>query len=268
MKTKPGYPRLFLLVSAFTRVEVVVCVVCAVILGLGIFVMPGEFNITRNRAFAQRVTCVGNLKQAGTAYIVWEGDHGDMIPSLASVTNAGLYEVFTNAGQGALCWRVYGAMSNELGLSPGLLCCPADSRKMDPANAAPSAGFRVANTNISYFVGIGANSTFPNSILGGDRNLAPGLVSSNDFGYSPASGAGNDVILSTNPAVSPICWSLKMHSASRKSGAGNLLLADCSVQQTTSVSLRSYQSTGGTLFTNRIPSEHTPPAASFRLIFP
>jgi hypothetical protein len=128
--------------------------------------------------------------------------------------------------------------------------------------------FLVTNTNISYFAGIGANDSYPQSILGGDRNLGPGLVGRKDFGYSPQNGMGNDVTLSTNPAVSPICWSLKMHSQGNSVGAGNLLLGDGSVQQVTSSRLRTEcQAFAGAAFVKGTTT-NAPISSTFRLLFP
>jgi hypothetical protein len=80
-----------------------------------------------------------------------------------------------------------------------------------------------------YFVGVGAIDTVPQSILGGDRNLGPGTTPDTEYGFSPANGKGNDVII-----TGPVCWSLKMHSHGSPTGAGNILLGDGSAQQTIS----------------------------------
>jgi len=111
---------------------------------------------------------------------------------------------------------------------------------------------------------VNANDIFPQSFLGGDRNLGPGTVPHSDYGYSPINGKGNDVMLSTNSLV---CWSLKMHSAGNTAGAGNIPLGDGSAQQTTSASLR----TNWLLHaepTADWPAGHIPSTPSIRLVFP
>jgi hypothetical protein len=122
-------------------------------------------------------------------------------------------------------------MANELGVNPKLLVCPADERQ---AATNFTTDFK-DNRHLSYFVGVNANDVYPQSIAGGDRNLGPGLVPDPDFGYSPANGQGNDVVIYTNTTVS---WSLKMHSHGSAGSAGNILLGDGSGQQMSSASFR------------------------------
>jgi hypothetical protein len=118
-----------------------------------------------------------------------------------------------------------------LGQSPKILCCPADDRE-------PATNFGADftdNTHLSYFVGVSADDSDPQSILGGDRNLGSGSTPAPDYGFSPKSGRGNDVAV---PIAGPVCWSLKIHSAANPMGSGNILLGDGSMQQTTSGSLQ------------------------------
>ncbi len=170
---------------------------------------------------------MNNLRQIGIAYRIWSNDHGDRFPASTPETNGGWRDLLHGTGASTYAWTNYVTMANELGLNPLVLVCPADERK-------PADTFRnlVSNTNISYFIGPGANDTYPQAILGGDRNLGPGTTPSQDYGYSPADGKGNDVIIN-----GPVCWSLKMHSKGRSAGAGNILLGDGSGQQVTSGSL-------------------------------
>jgi hypothetical protein len=104
---------------------------------------------------------------------------------------------------------------------------------------------------------VGANDTYPQSLLGGDRNLgATGSANASsqdqNYGFSPAisSTSGADVILNTNgssivaspnyssPMTGLVGWSAKLHSAGNLAGAGNVMLGDGSAQQVTSGSLR------------------------------
>jgi hypothetical protein len=103
-------------------------------------------------------------------------------------------------------------MSNEMSV-PRTIICPADSRL--PAMDWSS----LANSNISYFVGLDAEATRPNMAVSGDRNLA--------IDGKLLSGV---VALGTNSAVT---WTRAIHR-----DAGNLALADGSAQQVTSPLLR------------------------------
>ncbi len=137
-----------------------------------------------------RIACMNNLRQIGIAYRIWSNDHGDRFPASTPETNGGWRDLLHGTGASTYAWTNYVTMANELGLNPLVLVCPADERK-------PADTFRnlVSNTNISYFIGPGANDTYPQAILGGDRNLGPGTTPSQDYGYSPADGKGNDVII-------------------------------------------------------------------------
>ncbi|HEX4349181.1 MAG TPA: type II secretion system protein, partial [Verrucomicrobiae bacterium] len=68
--------------TAMTLFEV--GVVVAVLLILVAVLLPG---IAKNKKRSSRVGCVNNLKQAGLAYRIWEGDNGDIYPMRVSVTN-------------------------------------------------------------------------------------------------------------------------------------------------------------------------------------
>jgi hypothetical protein len=111
---------------------------------------------------------------------------------------------------------------------------------------------------------VSANTKSPRSILAGDRNLGGGTVPDSDFGFSPASGEGNDVAIPINGSVS---WSLKMHSADKPAGAGNILMDDGSVQQVSSASFNKNWLRNAVPTTNW-PSGHIPASPSIRLVFP
>jgi hypothetical protein len=121
--------------------------------------------------------------------------------------------------------------------------------------------------NLSYFVGVSANDEQPQSIQGGDRNLADGSRVNGDYGYSPPNGKGNDVAVPTTLRFNTTSWSLKIHSAGGTAGAGNILLGDGSAQQASSVSLRQYWLTNANPTTNW-PVGHVPSSPSIRLVFP
>jgi prepilin-type processing-associated H-X9-DG protein len=94
-------------------------------------------------------------------------------------------------------------LSNRLLVTPSALC-PKDSR--GPAATWPT----MANTNVSYFIGLDSNPNLPLSIMAGDRNI------------SPASG----VILKWNPSTPPQ-W---VRSIGLHGDKGNIVFGDGHVE--------------------------------------
>src|SRR5665213_88601 len=212
-------------VEAFTRKELVVVIV--VLVALVLFIVPALRRVNQT---SSSICCNCHLKQLGTAYRIWENDRGNRYPAFVPLTNGGWSDLLSRPNASSYAWTNYAIMSDELGQSPLILVCPADVRK-----PAPAFSPFIANTNISYFVGIVPNDTLPQSLLGGDRNLGPGTTPDAQYGFSPADGRGNDVVID-----GPVCWSLKMHSRGNAAGRGNILLADGSAQQITSAAPVSY----------------------------
>ena len=110
-------------------------------------------------------------------------------------------------------------------------------------------------------MGVSADDTYPQSILGGDRNLGPGTTPDPEYGFSPADGKGNDVIIN-----GPVCWSLKTHSRGNPAGAGNILLGDGSAQQVTSGNL--YQNWVKNALAEKAADDKETNSPGLRLIFP
>jgi hypothetical protein len=249
--------------AAFTRRELVVVIV--VLVALTFLLVPA---LRRASQKSKILDCNNNLKQIGIAYRIWSNDHGDHFPAFTPQTNGGWSDLLYRTNASAYAWTNYVTMADELGQSPMILICPADERK--PAKTFSDL---VANTNISYFVGVTVNDTYPQSPLGGDRNLGPGTTPDTEYGFSPANGKGNDVII-----TGPVCWSLKMHSAGNPAGAGNILLGDGSAQQTISGGLYTPGgvSTSGSLYeywvinalAEKAAHDKTTNLAGLRLIFP
>jgi competence protein ComGC len=254
MKQKPNRA-----LSAFTLVEVIAMIVIIAVLTF-IFLPEMVFHSPSRKS--PRYSCYYNLKEIGYAYSLWSADHGDRMPYQQTVANGGWADFLTNANQGAMCWMNYAIISNELDYNLKALICPCDERQ-----AALDLTNKLANTNVSYFVGVSANSNQPQSILGGDRNLGPGTISSNDYGYSPQSGKGNDVAISTNTSKSPVSWSLKIHSPGIPRGAGNILLGDGSAQQISTATFNTNWLPYAPPTTNW-PAGHIPATPSIRLVFP
>jgi prepilin-type processing-associated H-X9-DG protein len=100
-------------------------------------------------------------------------------------------------------------MSNELS-TPKLLICPSDTRV-----AAKDFGLGFSITNLSYFLSLDAEETYPGMFLSGDRNLTNGLPIQNGI-----------LVL---PPNRPVGFTHELHN-----GQGNIALADGSVQGWTS----------------------------------
>jgi prepilin-type processing-associated H-X9-DG protein len=146
------------------------------------------------------LSCVSQLKSIGLAFRIWANDNNDLYPMQVAEAAGGAKEAVE---RGEL-FRVFLVMSNELSV-PRTVICPADQR------SAATNWAKLANTNLSYFIGLDATDTRPNMILSGDRDIAEN--------GQLLRGTAN---LTTNR---PVAWHKLLH----KEG-GNLLFADGSVQ--------------------------------------
>jgi len=236
MPMKPG-PHSF--VRAFTMIEFLIVIMCLCILAL-IF-LP---TLTRPKVYAQRINCVNNLKQAGVAFRTWALDNGDKYPGQVSVTNGGTMELV----DGGIVWPHFSVMSNELS-TPKILVCPEDTARQTSIATTFAATVPVGSTltrpftndaNVSYFVGVDAVDTAPSMFLSGDAN----------FGLDRALPKAGLQSFSTN---SNIAWYRPRHE---KGKAGNIGLADGSVQVLNSKALRKALRASGV--TNRLAIPASP----------
>jgi type II secretory pathway pseudopilin PulG len=193
--------------SGMTWIEILV--VIFVIAVMAMMLIAALANAKRK---SSRLSCVSNLKQIGLSFRIWEGDNGDKYPMQFALTNADTMKLIAS-GNAYVLWQT---MSNELG-SPKILVCPDDSEH----SAATNFSTGLSDVNISYFLNLDGKETDPQMILDGDDNLTvdgtpiqPGIV-----------------ILSKNNSVA---WTKERHH-----GAGNIGLADGSVQQVSSSGFKS-----------------------------
>lgn len=186
-------------IGGFTIVEGLVCV--AVLAVLALLLLPARGGSGRK---SSRITCVNHLKQVGLAFRMWSNDHGEKFPWDVSSRNGddGTKEFVTTGD----AWRHFQAISNELN-TPKVLACPNDRARTRVTNFAA-----LNNSHLSYFIGLSADATKPQTILSGDRNVAV----SNKL-------LRGVVTVETNSVLN---WTSDLHN-----NAGNLALADGSAQQ-------------------------------------
>lgn len=183
--------------TAFTLLElfVVLGTVCILLLLVMGAVVHGHTKW-------QRVACVNSLKNVGLAFRIFERDAGtsSMLPFQSSSNSPPLttYDQFISRLR---------LMSNEIS-SPWVLVCTADSRH-------PATNWsKLSRTNISYFISLDAEETYPQSLLAGDRN-----VITNGVRIGPG-------IVKLGSSVTNAGWDRTIHHF-----LGNIMMADGSVQQ-------------------------------------
>lgn len=170
----------------------------------------------RSKRQAQEQQCARNLKSVGLAFRQWGIDSADKFATQRPAAYGGSMEFATN-GNVAFTFVV---MSNEIN-TPKVLICPADNR-------TPVSNFSmaVANSNVSYFVGVTADEVEPAMLLLGDRSLTNGPLSANRL---------LSVTINSAPG-----WDQQLHK-----GRGNVAFADGSARSLDTPRLRSAVTNSG-----------------------
>jgi prepilin-type processing-associated H-X9-DG protein len=138
---------------------------------------------------------------------IYASDHDDRFPWMVSTNPiperpSGSLEFADSAN----LFRHYQAASNELN-NPKVLRCP-----MDTTRSRAFEFTNLANTNISYFLGLDSAAGRPETILSGDRDMLGGRLFNPNFRLVRA----NDVLK----------WGRTLHDS-----GGNIGMADGSAQQ-------------------------------------
>ncbi len=191
------------LVRGFTLIELLV--VIAIIAILAALLLPA---LAKAKDKAKRVECANNLRQIAIAFRIWANEHDDKFPWAVDKTLGGSKDTFDWADHFRVCSKEFD--------TPKILVCPSDKKKSACFNWNDLDG----DLHVSYFLGLTAEETKPQSILAGDS----------------VNGGGGGTELSWDARLGSSIdanFDLQFHG-----NAGQIALSDGSVHQVTTMGLR------------------------------